>query len=298
MQKYKGDFVNWDDIRVFMAVVRGQSLTAAARELRLDPATIGRRVGRLERDLGATLFAKSPQGYVLTEEGMRVHDRARQAEDAVSAMARNTASDPGLSGQVRIGAPDGCATFLLPQVCAAVRREHPGLEFQIISLPWIVNLSRREADLAITVSPPVTGRLIVQKIADYKLHFACHRDLTREPDALATVGYIPDMIFDRELDYLRGTGRSDVKMASNSVTVQLAMLRQKAGLGIVHDFALPFVPELVRVLQDRVSLTRAYHLVRHEADRRSDRLTTVAGLLVQALKAEINRLEAQAAGKA
>ena len=285
--------MNWDDIRVFMAVVRGQGLTGAARELRMDPATIGRRITRLEADLGLPLFKKSPQGYLLTDEGARVHDKARGAEASVMAMGREADSGEGLSGQIRIGAPDGCAAFLLPQVCASIRAAHPGLEFQILALPRVVNLSRREADLAITVSPPATGRLTVQKIADYALHFACHRDLMDRAEALPTVGYIPDMIFDRELDYLSGTGREEVQMASNSVTVQLAMLRQKAGVGIVHDFALPAAPELTRVMTERLSLNRTYHLIRHEADRHSDRLTQVAGWLITGLRRGIARLEAQ-----
>lgn len=283
---------NWDDIRVFLAVARGQGLTAAARNLRLDPATVGRRVARLEGNLGAALFTKSPQGYVLTDMGQRVMDRALAAEEAVAGMDLAAGSASGLSGQIRIGAPDGCATYLLPQVCAAIRTANPGLEFQILALPRVVNLSRREADLAVTVSPPRTGRLTVQKIGDYRLHFACHRDLAPAHESLPTVGYIPDMIFDPELDYLRGTGRSEVQMASNSVSVQLALLRQKAGVGIVHDFALPSAPELARVMTQRLSLRRTYYLVRHEADRRSERLSLVAEALATGLKEEIARLEA------
>lgn len=67
---------------------------------------------------------------------------------------RRLRAPPGLSGQVRIGAPDGCANFLLPQVCAQIAAEHPEIELQIVALPRVINLSKREADLAIAVSPP------------------------------------------------------------------------------------------------------------------------------------------------
>lgn len=295
-----GRNMNWDDLRVFLAVARAESLSAAAPVLRMDPATVGRRIARLEDSLGTALFIKSPQGYSLTERGQRLRDHAASAEAALRAGLEAGQGEDGLSGQIRIGAPDGCANFLLPLVCARIREANPGLEFQILALPRVVNLSKREADLAITVSPPDAGRLTVQKITDYRLHLAQHRDLAvpkrlSDLEGRPVVGYIPDMIFDRELDYLGDLGRNGVQMASNSVAVQLQMLRQGVGVGIVHDFALPFAPELVRVLTQTLSLRRSFYLVRHADDRRSDRINRVAGAILSGLKAEVERLEALAA---
>ena len=164
---------NWDDMRVFLAVARGESLSRAGRDLRMDPATVGRRIARLEARLGTALFVKSPQGYALTEAGERMRGPAEQAESAFSAgIGAATGLGEALTGSIRIGAPDGCANFLLPQVCAAIAAENPGLETQILALPRVVNLSKREADMAITVSPPSAGRLLVQKVSDYHLHLA------------------------------------------------------------------------------------------------------------------------------
>lgn len=289
--------MNWDDLRIFLAVARAGSLTGAAPVLRLDPATLSRRIARLEDALGAALFSKGVQGYALTDRGQRLMDHVAEAEALI---ARGTEAGQGeelLSGQIRIGAPDGCATFVLPQVCAAIQAAHPGLELQILALPRVVNLSRREADMAVTVSPPEAGRVTVQKITDYHLHLAQRRDLPAPQTladlrALPIVGYIPDMIFDRDLDYLDTMGADRVDLASTSVTVQLMMLRQR-GVGIVHDFALPSAPELHRVLVDRLSLRRAYHLVRHESDLRSPRLKRVAALVAQGIRAEVTRLEAE-----
>ena len=286
---------DWDDMRIFLQVSRAESLTAAGRQLRLDPATVGRRIARLEAHLGAALFLKSPQGYRLTERGERLREHVARAESALLRGAEEGAAREGLTGPIRIGAPDGAANYLLPQVCAAIQAENPGLEVQILALPRVVNLSQREADLAITVSPPDAGRLTVQKITDYHLHLAMRRDLAA-PQSLADlkdrpfVGYIPDMIFDKELDYLGAVGRQNVELASNSVAVQLQMLRQ-GGVGIVHDFALPFAPELRRVLTDAVSLRRSFHLVRHAADRSSERITRFCAALTGGIRAEVARLE-------
>ena len=290
---------NWDDIRVFLAVARAESLTGASHVVRLDPATLSRRVARLEASLGAALFVKSPQGYALTDLGERMRDRAAEAEAHLSlAFDEGQGAFSGLTGQIRIGAPDGAANFLLPQVVAAIQADNPELDVQILALPRVVNLSRREADMAVTVSPPAAGRLTVQKITDYHLHLATRADAASIPDRAALqdrriVGYIPDMIFDKELDYLGDLGVDRVQMASNSVAVQLQMLRQ-GGVGIVHDFALPFAPELMMVLCDQLSLKRSFYLVRHDSDRQSDRLTRFASALVSGMQAEVAQLERKA----
>lgn len=299
---------NWEDMRIFLAVARAEGLSPAGRALRMDPATVGRRIARLEATFGTSLFVKSPQGYALSEPGSRMMRHAEEAEQAMQAASEAVAGAPGtLSGQIRIGAPDGCANFLLPQVCAALSDENPDLELQIVALPRVVNLSKREADLAIAVSAPTAGRLTVQKLTDYRLTLAATRGyLTGHPpirtlDDLRDhriVGYIPDMIFDKELDYLAQLGVGRVNLASNSVAVQFHWLRQGAGLGIVHAFAMPLAPDLVAVLPETVSLHRSFYLVRHADDRRSDRMNRLVATLSTGLRREVQRLEAFALGRA
>ncbi len=296
--------LDWDDLRVFLALARGESLGRAGRVLRCDPATVGRRIARLEAGLGTRLFLRSAQGYALTEAGLRLMPAAQRAEEAVAVAQEAVAgahAAGGITGSVRIGAPDGCATYLLPQVLAAICDANPGLEVQLVALPRVFNLSRREADMAIAVSRPGAGRLTVQKITDYRLHLAASRGYLAAHDPIAIpadlkrhrmVGYIPDMIFDRELDYLSEIGADAVPLASNSVPVQLNWLRQGAGVGVVHAFALPFAPELVRVLPGAVALTRSFWLIRHAADARLPRLDRFARALTTGLRREVARLEA------
>lgn len=294
--------MDWDDLRLFLAVARVESLSGAGKLLKLDPATVGRRIARLELDLAARLFGKSPQGYALTEAGQRLLAHAERAEQAMAGAQEELRGVPGaLSGQIRIGAPDGCANYLLPQVLAAICDVNPGLEVQIVALPRVFNLSKREADLAIAVSRPEAGRLTVQKLSDYQLHLAASRDYLARAGAITTradlhghrmVGYIPDMIFDKELDYLAEIGAGPVPLASNSVSVQLNWLRHGAGVGVVHDFAMPSAPELVKLLPDQIHLTRAFWLIRHADDGRVERLNRFTELLAQGIRKEVLRLEA------
>ena len=200
--------MDWDDLRIFLAVARCESLSGAGKRLRIDPATVGRRIARLEDSIGARLFPKSPHGYALTEQGARLIPHAERAEAAALAASESLSGPEGLlgslTGQIRLGAPDGCANYLLPQVITRIAAANPGLEVQIVALPRVFNLSKREADMAIAVSRPEAGRLTGQKLTDSRLHLCAARagladhpvttrdDLT-EP---RVVGYIPALIYD------------------------------------------------------------------------------------------------------
>ncbi|KIC25304.1 MULTISPECIES: LysR family transcriptional regulator [unclassified Leisingera] len=292
----------WDDMKVFLAVAREASLSGAGRILKMDPATVGRRIARFEAALETPLFVKSPQGYALSAAGDRLLVHAEAAEQAMRA-GTEALSGPSdtMSGQIRIGAPDGSANYILPQVCAQIAKDNPDLDIQIVALPRVINLSRREADMAVTVSAPTAGKLLVQKICDYKLHLVASRHYLKEHPPIEKledlkghkmIGYIPDMIFDKELDYLNDIGIERVALASNSVSVQIKMAAQGTAVCIAHDFSLPAHRMLRKILTDKVSLTRSFHLVRHQGDQRSERLNRFAHALSKGIRDEVARLEA------
>lgn len=294
--------MNWDDVRVFLGVARRNSLTAAGKQLGLDPSTLGRRIARLEENLSSRLFAKTPQGYDLTEAGHRLMVYAEQMEMAATSVAEQAQDQSDqLSGTIRIGAPDGSANYVLPIVCTKIQREHPDLDIQIVALPRVLNLSKREADIAVTVSPPTAGRMVVQKITSYGLHLVGSKQYLEQYGPIDTleqarthpvIGYIPDLIFDKELDYLSELGKSLVpSLASNSVSVQINLLNQGGGIGIAHDFTLKQFPDLVKILPNEISLKRNFYLVRHEADIRVGRQNRFAKLLTDGIRSTVQQLE-------
>src|SRR5690606_16782050 len=251
--------MKWDDLRVFLAVARDSQLLNAGRKLGLDPATVGRRVTALEAALGAKLFERSPQGYALTEAGLGLVEHAQAMEAQASAAAQAVGGQAGrLSGTVRIGAPDGVSNYLLIDACDALTRDNPQLQVQVVALPRMFSLSKREADLAITVAPPSAGRLTVRKIADYRLRLYARAELLREIGPvraiddlrdLRGIGYISDMIFDRELDYHALLGRErEPALTSNSLIMQLRWCLKGCGVCILPDFVAREHPELAPVL--------------------------------------------------
>lgn len=290
--------MRWDDLRVFLAVARQRRLLNAGRRLGLDPATVGRRVTALEEALGAKLFDRSPQGYALTEAGRNLLAHAQAVETAVGVATEEVGGhSERLSGTVRIGAPDGVSNYLLIDACDALSRDNPDLQVQAVALPRMFSLSKREADLAITVSPPTAGRLTVRKIADYRLRLYLRADVlaglgpVRSIDdlrGLRGIGYISDMIFDKELDYYALLGReTEPALTSNSLIMQLRWCLRGCGVCILPDFVAREHPELAPVLDEDIRLTRGFYLVRHQDDARVARINRMAEVIVEHMRAAL-----------
>jgi DNA-binding transcriptional LysR family regulator len=294
--------LRWDDLRVFLEVARASRLMVAGRGLGVDPATVGRRIAALEAALGARLFDRSPQGCSLTEAGRSLIVHAEAIEARVGALIVDAGGQPeGLGGAVRIGAPDGVSSYLLTEPCDALARDNPGLQVQLVSLPRVFSLSKREADVAITVAPPSAGRLTVRKIADYRLRLYARRDLVASLGTVRTmadlqgvrgIGYISDMIFDRELDYYALLGReSEPALTSNSLLLQLRWCLTGFGICILPGFVARPHAELATLLADEVRLTRSLYLIRHQDDARVSRVNRIAEVVVAGIRAA---LEAEA----
>ncbi len=292
--------LRWDDIPVFLAVARHAQLSRAARVLGLDPATVGRRIGALEEALGAKLFDRSPQGYALTEAGRDLVEHAQAMEaQAVAATEEVGGQSDTLSGTVRIGAPDGVSNYLLIDACDRLSRGNPELQVQVVALPRMFSLSKREADLAITVSPPSAGRLTVRKIADYRLRLYGRADMLETLGAirdmgdlreLRGIGYISDMIFDKELDYYALLGReTEPALTSNSLIMQLRWCLRGVGICILPDFVARDHPELRVILPDDIRLDRAFYLVRHQDDARVARINRMADVVVEWMRAALSQ---------
>lgn len=292
--------LKWDDLRVFLAVAREGRLQAAGRTLDLDPTTAGRRIAALEAALGIRLFDRSADGYSLTEAGRELMPPA-QAMEAQAAQLAGALSGQGekLSGPVRINAPDGVTNYLLVDACEALIRDNPDLEVQVAAVPRVFSMSQGEADLTITVSPPTAGRLTVRKIVDYRLHLYARADLVAALGPVRSmadlrgargIGYISDMVFERELDYYSLIGREgEPALSSNSLITQIRWCLSGYGICILPEFIGRRHPELVELLPDDIRLSRSFYLILHQKDARDTRINRIADVIVDWIRTAVAR---------
>ncbi|MBM6594763.1 LysR family transcriptional regulator [Microvirga pudoricolor] len=287
---------DWDDLRYFLAVARAGRLTVAARRLGADHTTVSRRLASLEAALQAKLFERKPQGYGLTEQGERLLAKAESMESqALAVSAEVGGSDLALSGTVRVGAPDGFGTYFLAPELGRLAELHPNLTLQLVALPRVFSLSKREADIAITLEQPTEGRLVSRKLTDYRLRLYASKDYLDRQGPVADQGdlrgrlfvtYVMDLVYSPVLDYfgaLEKYGPRRYEVAS--VVAQLEAVRAGVGIGILHDYAARQHPDLRVVLPD-LSFTRTYWLVTHAEVRSLQRIAEVHDFIVERVKAQ------------
>lgn len=291
--------MNWDDYRYFLSVARTGRLSQAGQQLGVDHATVGRRIKALENSLKINLFDRSPQGYRLTDAGQRLVDIAEAMEtSAIHAQAEIGGQDQAISGVVRVGAPEGVASYVLTDIAIELCKQHPKLELQIVALPRTFSLSKREADIAIAVSAPTSGRLKYRKIADYTLHlYGTEKYLDSHPAVekiddlkkLRGIAYVPDLIYDKELDYIPLVG-PDIRphLTSTSVNVQLEATLRDGGVCILHDFMAMQYPQLRKVLPEKIHFTRSFYFIVHEDYARLERIRIVSDAIVDEMRRKLS----------
>ncbi|MDF1774941.1 MAG: LysR family transcriptional regulator [Rhizobiaceae bacterium] len=283
--------MNWDDVRIFLAVARAGQILAASRRLGLNHATVGRRVSALEAELQSKLLVRRTNGCDLTPEGEAFLQAAERMEsEMLSARAAVGRTDTEVTGAVRIGATDGYGiAFLAPRLGALTKR-YPGLKIQLVPVPQSFSLSRREADILITVERPDVGRLITRKLVDYALGLYASKAylaLNGTPDsdeALKThslIGYVEDLIISPRLHYRSDFVRnwqSDFEISA--VLGQVEAVRAGAGIGILHKFLARPHEDLVPILPHK-QVERTYWIVYHENLRNIRRIKAVVDFIAE-----------------
>lgn len=146
--------MEWSDIRIFLAVVRGKSLGEAARSLGVSHPTIGRRIKALEDEAEQPLFRRTKDGLVLTDAGDAVLSLAESMEESALSMERRLAGNHArLEGILRISSADWFAAYVLAPVFVELGRLHPAVVPEVIASYRLLDLSRREADVAFRIVP-------------------------------------------------------------------------------------------------------------------------------------------------
>ncbi|MCA8091964.1 LysR family transcriptional regulator [Burkholderia anthina] len=182
--------MSWDDLRYFLAVMRGGSLSAAARVLRVQHSTVARRIDALESALGIRLFDRLPRGWPPTDEGLQIAEHAARVEADVHAFARAAQGAATLDGVVRVSASPVFASHFLAPRLARAQRAWPALRIDLMGEMHAANLYTREADLAVRLSRPSEPGLAARRLGTMRFALCASPEwAAASPDTWAFLGY-------------------------------------------------------------------------------------------------------------
>ncbi|BCQ29183.1 LysR family transcriptional regulator (plasmid) [Caballeronia sp. NK8] len=242
--------LDWQDMRIFLALGRYRSLSAAARALRVNHATIARRVQSLEKSVGQKLVERRPEGYALTPAGTHALQVAAEMETAALTIGHAQASDGDaiLRGLVRINAPPAlCQGFILARL-TQITESYPGIDIDLATNLRSVSLDRHKADIAVRVGRLVDADLIAKPLGRMAFGFygapaQCER---------AERGEVPVFVsFNEESADMPGTNwltqhfqRSRVSLRAENHILQAIAARDGAGLALLPHYLGRSLPGL------------------------------------------------------
>ena len=285
--------LDWDDLRVFLASARTGSFKEGARRLGLDATTVARRVQRLEDAFHTTLFVRSPRGLQLTAAGSSLLEASQGVETAVGRLGATESIGASL-GVVRLSASEGFGAHVLAPAVPALLDSRPGLHLELVANAGFLSASSREVDVAVTLAPPASSRLMVEPLTDYTLGlYGAPRYLARRgrPQAIdelidhVFVGYIDDLLYANELRYLREIHADlRVRTTSSSIRAQLELTRAGAGLCVLPHFMAQEAADLEPVLPGLVELRRTFYMSLHRELSENLRIRVVRDWLVASVR--------------
>ena len=298
---------DWDDLRFFLAVARTGSLAAAAARLEVGASTVGRRLARLEARLGTVLFSHHTTGYALTIPGRALLERATEVEASIvelETQAAGRASEP--EGTVRLATAENLASFVIIPALPAFRKRWPNIALEIVTGVAPVNLTRREADIAVRLVRPTSGNVTLRRLGTlgYGLYGSTEYVAARTPspdagpfDGDDFVGWTEDFAHLPAAAWLhrRLTGRAPA-LATHSLYAQIVAARAGLGLALVpHAFAVDD-PGLDRVLFDGPGFEETIWLVTHRNLGGAAPVRAVSAFLVELFDVWRGRLAGTTAG--
>ena len=299
--------MDWDNLRYFLELARTGTLAAAARRTGVEHTTVARRIQALEKQMGEPLFAREAAGHRLTEAGRQLLPAVEAMETAVLGVERHSpanAASSGPTGLVRVGATEGFGTLILAPHLARLTLTHPGLSIDLLAVPRMLHLSRREADIVISLERPKRGAVIVTKLADYTLRLYGQREYLARKPLVATredlrhhafVSYVDDLLFTKELQFLDALHQPErFAFRSTSITAQYEAVRAGAGLAVLPAFLADRDPVLTRVLPQEGQFTRTFWMSMPSESKHLARMQVTWAFLRETVAAQQELLKPKA----
>lgn len=288
----------WEDVRLFLALYRKRSLANAAVVVGLDPSTLSRRLAALEESIGTRLFDRTREGMVPTHDAELLLPAAEEMAAAHARFARDSSAVERMAeGVVRLSVPPGLAELFLPRAAARLHAEYPRIQLEVDTTMRYVDLSRREADLAIRGQRPRASELVSAKLGQRPWSPMTTVEKARELGQVSDWNALSWVAWGDDLQSLAPAKWLDKYVAASSVVLRtshfaLHISAVQAGVGaalLPHNFAgsaglasIEHAPDLAPSIEELPESET--WLVGHRALRSVPRIAAVWDALVEEFK--------------
>jgi DNA-binding transcriptional LysR family regulator len=294
--------MDWDKLRIFHAVASAGSFTHAGQQLTLSQSAVSRQISALEEEISTPLFQRHARGLTLTDEGellytavSEVLSRLAAAEEAL----KNIHESP--RGPLKITASHGIGAYWLLPRLKEFSKEFPEVEIHLLMEDRELDLSQREADLAVRMRAPVQADLIQRKLFTVRYHMYASKEFLEKqgpPKTLEDICNFPIVVYGetaapeiKEINWLLEHYKKHFKAGCkgsitriNNITGILQAVEVGLGIGVLPDYVAIGHPELVRVLPEVPAPSFDVHLVYADALRQSKRVAAFRDFLVRGSK--------------
>lgn len=286
---------DWDDIRYFLAVARTGTLSGAATALGVNHSTVFRRVNQLEARFGARLFERHREGYTLTTVGETMRLSAEKIEEEVQTLDRQvTGEDVRLTGSVRLTAPDDIAATLLPDRLRAFREAFPGILLELVIADRFLNLSRRDADVALRPSRDPGDTLFGRRLSGVAVAVYRRHDAFNEETALQEAPVVSgdeSLAHTDSVKWTEANAKERIVLRANTMAARLYAVRAGVGIGALPCFSADPDPMLARVTPPVPEMENELWLLTHPDLRHTARIRVVMEFLADSLARDKGLLE-------
>lgn len=286
--------VDWQDVRIFLALGRHGSLSAAARALSVNHATISRRIQSLEASLGEKLVERRPEGYQLTPAGTRAMEVASEMEALAQTLGRG-GEDAAPRGLVRINAPPALAQGFLTARLAKLPTVHPGLDIELATDLRSISLDRHQADIAVRLGRPLDGDFLAKPLGRMAYGFYGTDEVCKAVENGAEpvfIGFDEGNSDMTEAAWLtRHYPRARIAFRANNQFAQATAAQSGAGLALLPHYIGRQEPKLRLCQLEPVPPHREIWLLLRRQDRKNLPIRTVGDYLMQAFASEQHLFE-------
>ncbi len=294
--------MDWDKLRIFHAVASAGSFTHAGQMLSLSQSAVSRQISALEEDISTPLFQRHARGLTLTDEGELLYTAVREvlsrlatAEEAL----KNIHDAP--RGPLKITASNGVGAYWLVPRLKEFSKDFPDVEIHLLMDDHELDLSQREADLAVRMRAPVQADLIQRKLFTVHYHMYASKEFLSAhgaPASLDAIADFPIVVYGetaapeiKDINWLLEHYRKHVQPGSkgsiiriNNLTGILQAVEMGLGIGVLPDYVAATHPDLVQVLPEESAPSFDLHLVYADALRQSKRVAAFRDFLVKGSK--------------